>query len=106
MIDDCEGTPEVILIASGSEVELNSEGQGRAGGRRERRYAWSPCRVWSFSREQSAEYRGGSPSEGRRKKKSPSKRFPISDGGKYVGLDGAYVCMKSFRASAPAAKAV
>ena len=102
VIDDCEGTPEVILIASGSEVELAVKAKARAGGRRNEGTRVSmPC--MELFEEQSAEYREVVLPKAVRKRVAIEA---LSDfgWGKYVGLDGAYVCMKSFGASAPAAK--
>ena len=96
VIDDCEGTPEVILIASGSEVELavKAKAELEAEGTKVRVVSM-PC--MELFEEQSAEYREAV---------LPKAIEALSDfgWGKYVGLDGAYVCMKSFGASAPAAK--
>ena len=60
-----------------------------------------PC--MELFEEQSAEYREAVLPRAVRKRVAIEA---LSDfgWGKYVGLDGAYVCMKSFGASAPAAK--
>ena len=101
-IDDCEGTPEVILIASGSEVELavKAKAELEAEGTKVRVVSM-PC--MELFEEQSAEYREAVLPKAVRKRVAIEA---LSDfgWGKYVGLDGAYVCMKSFGASAPAAK--
>ena len=102
VIDDCEGTPEVILIASGSEVELavKAKAELEAEGPKVRVVSL-PC--MELFEEQSAEYREAVLPKAVRKRVAIEA---LSDfgWGKYVGLDGAYVCMKSFGASAPAAK--
>ena len=102
VIDDCEGTPEVILIASGSEVELavKAKAELEAEGTKVRVVSM-PC--MELFEEQSAEYREAVLPRAVRKRVAIEA---LSDfgWGKYVGLDGAYVCMKSFGASAPAAK--
>ena len=102
VIDDCEGTPEVILIASGSEVELavKAKAELEAEGTKVRVVSM-PC--MELFEEQSAEYRETVLPRAVRKRVAIEA---LSDfgWGKYVGLDGAYVCMKSFGASAPAAK--
>ena len=102
VIDDCEGTPEVILIASGSEVELavKAKAELEAEGTKVRVVSM-PC--MELFEEQSAEYREVVLPKAVRKRVAIEA---LSDfgWGKYVGLDGAYVCMKSFGASAPAAK--
>ena len=102
VIDDCEGTPEVILIASGSEVELavKAKAELEAEGTKVRVVSMP----WmELVEEQSAEYREAVLPRAVRKRVAIEA---LSDfgWGKYVGLDGAYVCMKSFGASAPAAK--
>ena len=102
VIDDCEGTPEVILIASGSEVELavKAKAELEAEGTKVRVVSM-PC--MELFEEQSAEYREAVLPKAVRKRVAIEA---LSDfgWGKYVGLDGAYVCLKSFGASAPAAK--
>ena len=102
VIDDCEGTPEVILIASGSEVELavKAKAELEAEGTKVRVVSM-PC--MELFEEQSAEYREAVLPRAVRKRVAIEA---LSDfgWGKYVGLDGAYVCMQSFGASAPAAK--
>ena len=102
VIDDCEGTPEVILIASGSEVELavKAKAELEAEGTKVRVVSM-PC--MELFEEQSAEYREAVLPRAVRKRVAIEA---LSDfgWGKYVGLDGAYVCMKSFGASAPAAQ--
>ena len=77
-IDDCEGTPEVILIASGSEVELavKAKAELEAEGTKVRVVSM-PC--MELFEEQSAEYREAVLPKAE-ERESPSKRFPISDG--------------------------
>ncbi|MGI5982302.1 MAG: transketolase [Sakamotonia sp.] len=102
VIDDCEGTPEVILIASGSEVELAVKAKAELAAEGKKvRVVSMPC--MELFEEQSAEYREAVLPKAVRKRVAIEA---LSDfgWGKYVGLDGAYVCMKSFGASAPAAK--
>ena len=45
VIDDCEGTPDAILIASGSEVDLAVKAKAELA-TKERRSVSYPCRVW------------------------------------------------------------
>ena len=102
VIDDCEGTPDAILIASGSEVDLavKAKAELTAEGKKIRVVSM-PC--MDIFEEQSAEYKESVlPKEVRRRIVVEA----LSDfgWGKYVGLDGAYVTMKSFGASGPAAK--
>ncbi len=102
VIDDCEGTPEVILIASGSEVDLavKAKAELEAEGRKVRVVSM-PC--MELLEEQSAEYRESVLPKAVRKRVVVEA---LSDfgWGKYVGLDGAYVTMKGFGASGPAGK--
>ena len=102
IIDDCEGTPELILIASGSEVALAVHAKETLAAEGQKvRVVSMPC--MDIFEEQSAEYKESVlPKEVRRRIVVEA----LSDfgWGKYVGLDGAYVTMKSFGASGPAAK--
>ncbi len=100
VLQDCEGTPELILMATGSEVglavkakeELEKEG-------RKVRVVSMPC--LEIFEKQSAEYKESV------LPKSVRKRVAIEALGgfgwdRYVGLDGATVTMGDFGASAPA----
>ncbi len=102
VIDDCDGTPEVILIASGSEVDLavKAKAELETEGRKVRVVSM-PC--MELFEEQSAEYRESVLPKAVRKRVVVEA---LSDfgWGKYVGLDGAYVTMKGFGASGPAGK--
>lgn len=102
VIDDCEGTPEVILIASGSEVDLAVQAKAElAKEGRKVRVVSMPC--MELFDEQSAEYKESVlPKEVR--KRVAIEALSDFGWGKYVGLDGAYVCMKGFGASGPAGK--
>ena len=101
VLEDCEGTPDVILIATGSEVglavkakaELEKDGM-------KIRVVSMPC--MDLFEEQSAEYRESVLPKAVRKRVAIEA---LSDfgWGRYVGLDGAYVTMKGFGASGPAA---
>ena len=101
IIDDCEGTPEVILIASGSEVELAVKAKAELAAEMNVRVVSMPC--MELFEAQSAEYKESVLPKAVRKRVAIEA---LSDfgWGKYVGLDGAYVTMKGFGASAPAAK--
>lgn len=101
IVSDCEGeTPELILMASGSEVELALKAK-EALGKSTVRVVSMPC-MELFDR-QTQKYRDSV---------LPPKtraRVAIEAGssyswGKYVGLDGGYVCMDTFGSSAPAEK--
>lgn len=100
--DSSKETPDAILIASGSEVSL------AVASRKELLAQGIDVRVVSMPSmdlfdAQSKEYQESV------LPKSVRRRVAIEalseyGWGKYVGLDGAYVCMKSFGASAPAKK--
>ena len=102
VLDDCEGTPDVILMASGSEVSLAVKAKAvLAEEGMKVRVVSMPC--MDIFEEQSAEYQESV------LPKSVRRRVAIealSDfgWGKYVGLDGACVTMKGFGTSGPYAK--
>ena len=100
--DSAKEVPDAIIIATGSEVELavKAKAELEAEGTKVRVVSM-PC--MELFEEQSAEYREVVLPKAVRKRVAIEA---LSDfgWGKYVGLDGAYVCMKSFGASAPAAK--
>lgn len=102
VLDDCEGIPDCILIATGSEVELavNAKLQLKKDGMKIRIVSM-PC--MDLFEEQTDEYKEAV------LPKSVRKRVAIEALGdfgweRYVGLDGAVVAMKGFGASAPAAQ--
>lgn len=100
VIDDCNGTPEAILIASGSEVELAVKAKAALAQEGKKvRVVSMPC--MDLFDEQSAEYKETVLPKSVRKRVAVEA---LSDfgWGKYVGLDGAYVTMKGFGASGPA----
>lgn len=102
IIDDCEGTPEVILIASGSEVELAVKSkEALAAEGMKVRVVSMPC--MDLFEEQSEEYKESVLPKAVRKRVAVEA---LSDfgWGRYVGLDGACVTMKGFGASGPYAK--
>lgn len=100
VIDDCEGTPELILIATGSEVGLAIKAKAvlEAEGKKVRVVSM-PC--MELFEQQSAEYKESVLPNAVRKRVAIEAlgEFGWS---KYVGLDGATVTMTSFGASAPA----
>ena len=102
MIVDCEGTTEFILFASGSEVALAVHAKETLAAEGQKvRVVSMPC--MDLFEEQSAAYKKSVlPKEVR----SRVVVAALTDfgWGKYVGLAGAYVTMKSFGASGPAAK--
>ncbi len=102
VIDDCEGTPDLILIASGSEVELSVKAKAiLAAEGKKVRVVSMPC--MDLFEEQSAEYKESVlPKEVR--KRVAVEALSDFGWGKYVGLDGACVTMTGFGASGPASQ--
>lgn len=100
VIDDCEGTPDVILMASGSEVELSVKAKAKLAEEGMKvRVVSMPC--MDLFEEQSKEYKESVlPKEVR--KRVAVEALSDFGWGKYVGLDGGYVTMKTFGASGPA----
>lgn len=98
VIDDCEGTPELILIASGSEVELAVNAKKLLADKKVRVVSM-PC--MDLFEEQSEEYKESVLPKAVRKRVAVEA---LSDfgWGRYVGLDGACVTMTGFGASGPA----
>ncbi len=98
VIDDCEGTPDLILIASGSEVELAVKAKSLLSDKKVRVVSM-PC--MDLFEEQTEEYKESVLPKAVRKRVAVEA---LSDfgWGRYVGLDGAYVTMKGFGASGPA----
>ncbi len=98
VIDDCEGVPDVILIASGSEVSLAIEAKRQITDENIRVVSM-PC-MDIFMGQSRAYQESVIPS-------GVTKRVVIEAGsrlswGWIAGLDGKYVTMDSFGASAPA----
>ena len=102
ILKDCKGTPDVILMSSGSEVGicLEAERELSAGGVKVRVVSM-PC--LDVFEEQDAEYKQKVLPANVRARVAVEAASSIS-WGKYVGLDGAYVCMDEFGMSAPADK--
>lgn len=102
VLDDCEGIPDCILIATGSEVELavNAKLQLEKDGMKVRIVSM-PC--MDLFEEQTDEYKEAVLPKAVRKRVAIEA---LGDFGweRYVGLDGAVVAMKGFGASAPAAQ--
>lgn len=97
IIDDCEGTPEVILIATGSEVALAVKAKAELGAQGKKVRVVSMPNMEAFDRQDAAYKESVLPN-------SVRKRVAIealSDFGwyKYVGLDGKVVSMHGFGAS-------
>ena len=97
IIDDCEGTPEYILIATGSEVALAVKAKAELDAQGKRVRVVSMPNMEAFDRQDAAYKESVLPN-------SVRKRVAIealSDFGwyKYVGLDGKVVSMHGFGAS-------
>lgn len=97
IIDDCEGTPEVILIATGSEVALAVKAKAELSAQGKKVRVVSMPNMEAFDRQDAAYKESVLPN-------SVRKRIAIealSDFGwyKYVGLDGKVVSMHGFGAS-------
>ncbi|MBT9776103.1 transketolase [Clostridium sp. MCC353] len=101
IIDDCEGTPDVILIASGSEVELAVKAKAELANEHQIRVVSMPC--MDLFEEQSEEYKESVLPKNVRKRVAIEALGDFG-WGRYVGLDGATVTMKGFGASGPAGK--
>lgn len=101
VIDDCEGTPDVILIATGSEVELAVKAKAELSSEHQIRVVSMPC--MDLFEEQSDEYKESVLPKNVRKRVAIEALGDFG-WGKYVGLDGATVTMKGFGASGPAGK--
>jgi transketolase (EC 2.2.1.1) len=95
-------SPEIILMASGSEVSITLEAakmleeEGRSV-----RVVSAPC--LDLFEKQSSEYKESILPSACRKRVAVEAASSVS-WGKYVGLEGAYVTMDSFGESAPAAE--
>lgn len=102
VLDDCEGTPDLILIASGSEVELAVKAKAvLAAEGKKVRVVSMPC--MDLFEEQSEAYKESVLPKSVRARVAVEA---LSDfgWGRYIGLDGAAVTMTGFGASGPAAR--
>ena len=101
IVEDCEkAVPDVILMASGSEVQLGIEAKAQLEkeGVAVRVVSMPSMDVFE---QQSQEYKDSVLPKDCRKRVA-IEALSSFGWGKYVGLDGAYVTMESFGASAPA----
>ena len=97
ILKDCEGEPELTIIATGSEVELAMQAANELSGSRVRVVSMPSCEVFE---KQNDEYKAQVLSKS-------GKRMAIEAGTgdlwyKYVGLDGKVISIESFGESAPA----
>ena len=98
--DSKKDTPDAIIMASGSEVQLGIEAQAELAKEDiDVRVVSIPC--MDVFEEQSEEYKESVLPKDLRKRVAVEAASDLG-WGKYVGLDGATVTMKSFGASAPA----
>ena len=99
VLKDCEGTPEVILIATGSEVQLAvSAAEALAAKGRKARVVSMPC-TELFDAQPEAYRESVLPRAVRAR--VAVEAASVDGWWKYVGLDGAVVGMTGFGASAP-----
>ena len=99
ILQDCEGTPDAILMATGSEVAICVEAAAKlAAAGKKVRVVSMPC--WELFDEQSADYRESVLPP------AVTNRVACEAGiemgwGKYLGSEGKFVGMDSFGASGP-----
>lgn len=100
VLRECEGTPDVLLMASGSEVELIYKAYDVLQEKGVKAKVIS-MPSWELFEEQSDEYKESVLPRAIRNRVAVEA---ASDFGwhKYVGMDGEIICMEGFGASAPA----
>ncbi|MDR9498416.1 MAG: transketolase [Hydrogenovibrio sp.] len=96
ILKDCDGTPDLIMIATGSEVGLAMDAAAEMSGKKVRVVSMPSTDAFD---EQDQAYRDSVLTPG-------TKRMAIEAGTgdswwKYVGMDGDIVCMTTFGESAP-----
>ena len=102
VLEDCEGTPDVLLLGTGSEVDLCVKAKAALAERGIRaRVISMPC--FEEFEKQSAEYKESVLPANVRARVAVEAGCPYS-WYKYIGFEGETVCMTSFGASAPAGK--
>ena len=100
VLEDCEGTPDVLLIASGSEVELCVKAKASLAAQGVKaRVVSMPC--FEEFEKQSDEYKASVLPKSVKARVCVEAACPYS-WYKYAGDNGELVCMTSFGASAPA----
>ena len=97
VVQDCDGTPDLILIGTGSEVPLCIKAAAELSGTKVRVVSM-PC--WELFEEQDAAYKESV------LPKAITKRVAVEAGSsmgwcRYVGSEGAIVAVDTFGASAP-----
>ena len=101
IVADSDGDPEVILVASGSEVGLAVEAKGRLGGGC--RVVSMPCDRLFYAQDES--YRESVLPSSVRARVAVEAASPLG-WGRVVGLDGEVVALDRFGASAPGTEAL
>ncbi|MBQ9114046.1 MAG: transketolase [Clostridia bacterium] len=100
VLEDCDGTPDVLLMASGSEVELCVKAKAVLAEQGVKARVISlPC--FEEYEKQSAEYKESVMPKNVKARVAVEAACPYS-WYKYAGDSGEFVCMTSFGASAPA----
>jgi transketolase len=100
VFSDVAGTPDVILIGTGSELQLAVEAQEKLAGQGVKaRVVSMPC--WDLFEEQSSEYKESVLPGAVRARVAVEAGIPIG-WERYVGLEGRIVGQTQFGASAPA----
>jgi transketolase len=100
IFSDVQGTPDVILIGTGSELQLALEAQDKLASQGVKaRVVSMPC--WDIFEEQSAEYKEMVLPTSVRARVAVEAGIPIG-WERYVGLEGRVVGQKQFGASGPA----
>jgi transketolase len=100
VFSDVQGLPDVILIGTGSELQLAVDAQEKLAGEGiKARVVSMPC--WDLFEEQSAEYKKSVLPSAVRARVSVEAGTPIG-WERYVGLEGRMVAQSQFGASGPA----
>ncbi len=100
VLEDCQGTPDVLLMGTGAEIELCIKAKAALAEQGvQARVVSMPC--FEEFEKQSAEYKESVLPTSIRARVAVEAGCPYS-WYKYVGMDGETVCMTSFGASAPA----
>jgi transketolase len=100
VFSDVQGTPDLILIGTGSELQLAVAAQEKLAGEAVKaRVVSMPC--WDLFEEQSAEYKESVLPTAVRARVAVEAGIPIG-WERYVGLEGKVVGQKQFGASGPA----
>ena len=100
VLEDCDGTPDVLLMATGSEVELCVKAKAVLAEQGVKARVISlPC--FEEYEKQSAEYKESVMPKSVKARVAVEAACPYS-WYKYAGDNGEFVCMTSFGASAPA----